>query len=645
MRLFVAEKKSLAKAIADQIGIKKNETGYFECEDDTKVTWALGHLLELASPSAYISEDCPRMKNGEAIWRMEDLPIVPEEWVSKPIKDKKAQLAIIGKLLKKAKTVVNAGDPDREGQALVDNVLEYHKNKKPVMRIWVNANDPKTIQRGLDNMVPNEEYEGWKNASIARSRADWLIGMNLTRALSLTAKEHRINSLLVVGRVQSPTLQIVVERDRAIENFKPVKHYTVLLFLKHSDTEFKAEWVIGEDTPGLDENDRLVNPQAAMELIENINKPNTTARVVSFESKLKEEKPKLCYSLAQISLIAANKHGHSAEDVLKACQSLYEKKLLSYPRTDNSYIPDEQYDDRTAIIENLKAVFPQRPEIFTGVDTDIKSKAFNSKKTSAHHAIIPTEVQAPFGELSPIEQHIYEFVALNYISQFMKPESYKAVSLVLSCQGETFKCNGRFVVDPGWKAIYVNANDNKPKNESPEVPEIQEGTDVPVISVKGDERKTKPPIRFNEGSLIAAMENVHKYVDNADVKRILKDGLGIGTPATRATLISELKRREYLKADGKFIVSTQFGRALADNIPEDMKSAALTAMFESKLTEIQDNGASADEFVQEQTDLITNIMKDIVIDAEKLRPFSKAAPTKKKGKKRSASKKRSAKVS
>lgn len=341
MRLFIAEKPSVAKAIAGELGATGKGDGFIECGTD-KVTWCFGHMLEQADPDEYTPDDVPRGQSGKKVWRVDELPIIPESWILKPKDDAKKQLAVIGKLLKEAKEIVNAGDPDREGQLLVDEVLEHFRNSKPVRRFWVSAQDSVSVKRGLAALKENTTYAGWADAARGRQRADWLIGMNLSRAYTLRAQRGGSRALLTVGRVQTPTLALVVARDREIEAFKAVPYHTIRAVVQHAGGSFAAAWKAKEDQAGLDSEGRLVDTAVADALVAAVKgQPGTIA---AYKQEAKKQNQPLAFALSDITALASAKFGYSAEDVLNTCQALYEThKLTSYPRTDCAYLPESQH--------------------------------------------------------------------------------------------------------------------------------------------------------------------------------------------------------------------------------------------------------------------------------------------------------------
>ena len=351
MRLFIAEKPSVAKAIAGELGATGKGDGFIECGTD-KVTWCFGHMLEQADPDEYTPDDVPRGQSGKKVWRVDELPIIPESWILKPKDDAKKQLAVIGKLLKEAKEIVNAGDPDREGQLLVDEVLEHFRNSKPVRRFWVSAQDSVSVKRGLAALKENTTYAGWADAARGRQRADWLIGMNLSRAYTLRAQRGGSRALLTVGRVQTPTLALVVARDREIEAFKAVPYHTIRAVVQHAGGSFAAAWKAKEDQAGLDSEGRLVDTAVADALVAAVKgQPGTIA---AYKQEAKKQNQPLAFALSDITALASAKFGYSAEDVLNTCQALYEThKLTSYPRTDCAYLPESQHADAPYQVQDV----------------------------------------------------------------------------------------------------------------------------------------------------------------------------------------------------------------------------------------------------------------------------------------------------
>ncbi len=612
MQLFIAEKPSVAKAIAAELKITNRGDGFLEC-GNTIVTWCFGHLLEQATPDAYLPSGIPLNAKGNPVWRFKDLPIFPEEWILEPKYDAKKQLKIIGDLLKKADSVVHAGDPDREGCLLVDEVLEHFKNNKPVKRFWVSAQDSTSIRRGLDSLKDNKEFKGWTDAARARSRADWLIGMNLTRAYSLLN-----NSLITIGRVQTPTLNIVVHRDATIKNFKPVPFYTIHGKLQHANGTFNVKWKPKENQDGLDEDGRLLNKEIANEIATKINQQSGT--IAEFKQEKKEKKQPLVFSLSDITALANQKFGFSAEQTLQICQDLYEKhKLTSYPRTDCSYLPESQFDDAEQVVEALKTILPQiNPDnklisLVEKCDLNIKSKTWDDSKITAHHGIIPTMQDHLENKLTLPEKQIHELIVKQYLAQFFPPCKYLQTSVSTEVNGETLTAQGKIIIQQGWQEVFgrESANDEKKdeQEENQTLPSMQDGDTVHCVTSEVKNELTKPPKYFTEGTLIRAMENIHKFLETDDnkLKSLLKDGDGIGTSATRASIIGELKRRGFIEEKGKNIISTQKGNDLIKLLTEQgcmAKDIALTAIYERSFKQIEIGEMTESAFIDTQKQTI-----------------------------------------
>ncbi len=602
MRLFIAEKPSVAKAIAAELGTTGKGDGYIECGSD-KVTWCFGHMLELADPDEYTPDDVPRGKSGRKVWRVDELPIIPDAWILKPKDDAKKQLNIIGKLLKESSEVVNAGDPDREGCLLVDEVLEHFRYSKPVRRFWVSAQDSVSVRRGLDALKSNADYRGWSDAARGRQRADWLIGMNLSRAYTLRAQRGGSRALLTVGRVQTPTLALVVGRDKDIEGFKPVPYHTIRAEIQHAGGSFMAGWKAKEDQAGLDPEGRLVDTAVANAIVEKVT--GKAGELAEYKQEAKKQNQPLAFALSDITALASSRFGYSAEDVLNACQSLYEThKLTSYPRTDCAYLPESQHADAPRVLEAVRQVNPELAAIIDGGDPRIKSPTWNDKKITAHHGIIPTMHKGSTAGLNDKERNIYGLIVRAYIAQFYPVHEYMHTTVAANIEGETFAASGKVVTKNGWRDVYETADEDGDKDAeeggNQRLPAMKRNDSVTCVQATRKDAKTKPPARFTEGTLIRAMENIHKYVTDPEHKKLLRDGDGIGTSATRASIISELKRREFLEVKGKHIVSTTLGRSMIAALPEVVKSPVLTALYERMLKSIEQGSAELGAFIAKQ---------------------------------------------
>ena len=610
MRLFIAEKPSVAKAIVAELGCVTRGDGFITCKDGSVVTWCFGHLLEQAEPDAYLPDDVPRTKKGSKVWRFEDLPIYPKNWKLLPKNDKgvKKQLATIGKLLKKASLVVHAGDPDREGQLLVDEVLEHFRYTGRVQRFWVSAQDSASIRKGLTNLRDNETFDGMRLAALGRSRADWLLGMNLSRAYTLARQAQGKKELIAVGRVQTSTLALVAKRDVAIRDFKPVPYFVIKARLG-GGKPFTAVWEPEESQAGIDEQKRLVDRCIAAALQQRLKAVGQATVVRCSRTPKKIAQPK-AFSLADIQLGASNQFGFSAEKTLNLCQSLYEThKATSYPRTDCSFRPESQYADAKNVLAAIAKTMPPLAGLVAKCDCSIQSPTWNDKKITAHHGIIPTQQAADGSKFSDDERKIYRLIAERYLSNFLPAHEYLACSIELRIATERFSAKGRLVTKPGWKVVTSAADEDKADDEGQALPELKSGLQLPVSGIDCEEERTKPPAAFTEGTLIRAMENIHQAVNDPQSKKFLKEGDGIGTPATRAAIIAELKRKKYLEVKGKKIVATELGLHLLQVVPDVMKNPVLTALFERILREVEAGNVPLDVFIEKQKQLVINELR------------------------------------
>lgn len=610
MRLFIAEKPSLAAAIAAQLpGTASKTRTHIEVGNDI-VTWCVGHILEQYMPEDYD----PTLKQ----WRAESLPIQPEEWKLKVKDGMQGQVKAIGDLLKKADLVVNAGDPDREGQLLVDEVLLYLGNRKPVKRVLVSDYNETPVCKALANLQDNnaQQFKGWYDSALARSRFDWLFGLNLTRAYTLAARQKGYDGVLSVGRVQTPTLGLVVARDFAIENFKPIPFYRLTANVQHVNGTFMANWRAKSDQTGLDSEGRLIDAVIAQSLAARLTGKN--ASIVKYEKKPANEHAPLPFSLSILQMAANDRYGFTAQQVLDICQALYEThKLTTYPRTDCNYLSEAQHADAGSIIAVVTGNMPELAAVAKKADISRKSPAFNDSKVTAHHAIVPTSRRMDVAALKPDERKVYDMIARAYLAQFFPPSQFLKTDIEVSIDGEKFTAKGKTPVSAGWREIYAQPeqdSDNADEDDDKQaLPAMNQGDSAQCKQCTANNRKTTPPQRFTEKLLLAAMVDIHKYVDDPAAKARLKEGQGIGTEATRASIIEELKKRQFiapLKAGSKQIVSTPAGRGLIASLPGHAKNPALTGICEQALDMVAAGRLSGDEFIARNMQLITKLVSD-----------------------------------
>ena len=415
MRLFIAEKPSLGRAIAAGLGSGKEKDGAIYLGSDI-VTWCFGHILEQCSPEDY-DEKYKR-------WRIEDLPILPQVWKNKVKPDAKKQYLLIKKLVHEADEIVNAGDPDREGQLLVDEVLAdlgVLKGNKPIRRILLNALDEKSVREALGNLRSNQDFVGLRSSALARSRADWLIGMNLSRIYTIRAREAGYQNIVSVGRVQTPTMGLVVRREIEIKTFRPITFFTPRILWQHAAGSFLAKWKPRE-MEGVDEEGRIVSRATAEQILAAVR--NASAQIRSMEQKKGTSPQRLPYSLSALQIDAGKIYGYAPQEVLDTQQSLYEKKLTSYPRSDCDYLPENQLADKDTILDHLAALGADFSPFAANAERNIKSRAWNDAKISAHHAIIPTTLRPDYAALTDKEKNLYALIAKSYIAQFYPAQEF-----------------------------------------------------------------------------------------------------------------------------------------------------------------------------------------------------------------------------
>lgn len=611
MRLFIAEKPSVARAISNALGVKVSNNGVIECNDGSVVIAFFGHMLELAEPDCYTSENIPRNKSGNKVWRVEDLPIIPasNEWKLIPKPDAIERLTKVQMYLKKADVVVNAGDPDREGQLLVDEVIEYYGYKGPVLRYLCKSLDDIPVREALANLVDNQNFANQSLSALCRSRIDWLYGMNFTRAFTLRAERGGTSTLVPVGRVSTTTLNLIVTRDREIEAFTPKAYFGISAVLESNCAAcIEAKWTPNEMQEGLDHEGRLVSLTVADSVVSAMR--GAPATVTKIERKRGNTPPPIPHSLTSISKAANAKWGYTASEVLKTLQSLYEThKLTTYPRTDSGYLLESLHSTSGEILRAISIVNPDIVDLVNNADPSIKSAAFNDEKSTSHTGIIPTFFSGNRPHLTEIERRVYDLVVRSFIALFYPPEEFRSTKLRLQIGNECFAASGKEVLNPGWKVV-IQAGESEDDQKQPAqlIPDLAVGDQLNVKELQRRDQKTKPPASFTDGSLLAAMENIHKFVENPEHKKILKDGEGIGTPSTRAGIIEELLKRGFLVYDGKKIKSTNLGRGIVDVLPERLKNPILTAMVERGLNQICNGHLSLDAFMAPQTAFVEKLV-------------------------------------
>ncbi|MGG5412597.1 DNA topoisomerase III [Edwardsiella tarda] len=592
MRLFIAEKPSLGRAIADVLPKPhRRADGYIQCGDDDVVTWCVGHLLEQAEPDAYDAR--------YARWNLADLPIVPQKWQLRPKASSAKQLKVIERLLHDAQQVVHAGDPDREGQLLVDEVLDFlalaPERRRQVQRCLINDLNPQAVMRALGRLRDNHEFMPLCVSALARARADWLYGINMTRAYTLLGRNAGYNGVLSVGRVQTPVLGLVVRRDEEIEHFVAKDFYEVRAHIVTPAGErFWAQWQPSEACePHQDEEGRLLNRALAEHVITRI--ADQPARVTGYNDKRESEVAPLPFSLSALQIEAAKRFGLSAQQVLDICQRLYEThKLLTYPRSDSRHLPEEHFAGRHAVMAAIASHVPELADL-AAVDSERRNRCWDDSKVDAHHAIIPT-ARSGNVSLSADERNIYQLVARQYLMQFCPDAQYRKCVIDLTIAGGAFCAKARFLAAPGWRAL-LGAKERDDEDEGMPLPVV--ARDDVLHCERGElmARQTQPPRPFTDATLLSAMTGIARFVQDKSLKKILRATDGLGTEATRAGIIELLFRRGFLQKKGRNIHASEAGRALIHCLPEMAGRPDMTAHWESTLTKISEKGCRYQDFM------------------------------------------------
>ncbi|EEH0272196.1 DNA topoisomerase III [Salmonella enterica] len=608
MRLFLCEKPSQARDIAKFIGAGQRGDGFLSGPGVT-VTWARGHLLEQAEPEAY----------GEQYgnpWRLDVLPFVPQQWKLEVKKDGRAQFSVINRLLKQVDEVVIATDADREGEVIARELLEYCRFQGRVFRLWLSALDDASIRNALANIWPSEKTEALYRAGVGRGRADWVTGMNLTRLYTLKAREAGISGVMSVGRVQTPTLAIVVRRDLEIENFIPKPYSDVIVTLISDNIAFPVKWVAAAQY--CDEEGRCIQAGIAAQVVE-LCRQTASATVIDCQTKRQKKSAPLAFSLGSLQQACAEKFGMPAQQVLDIAQSLYEThKLTTYPRTDCGYLPVSMRDEVRAVLAALMQTDPSLKShpALAQLDTSLVSRIWNDRKITAHHGIIPTKQAGDLSRLSTDERNVYQLIRQHYLAQFLPQMEVDATEATFNISGQLFRTTGNVVVVAGWKALFTepsqtaqsSTDGNDDKEAASRLPPLQAGQACRVQGAEEKRLQTKPPVPYNDGTLIAAMTNAASFVTDAALKKVLKENAGIGTEATRAGIIDTLVKRGFLVREKKVLRSTPTGRDLVSALPSALTSPGLTALWEQLLDEVAAGRVSLEDFMAKQNAWVVQLV-------------------------------------
>ncbi len=590
MKLVVAEKPSVAREIAKVIGTYESVNGALY-GNGYIVSNAVGHLVQLKEPDEYDE----RYKN----WNLADLPIIPN-FEFKADEEKLNQLTNLTALMnsKEVDSIICATDAAREGECIFRYIYEYIGCTKPFERLWISSLTAESIRQGFSDLKPSADYDNMYAAGFARNKVDWIFGINMTRLYTGYSR-----ALCSVGRCQTATLNMIVQRDNEISNFVKKPFFKLRL-------ENGAEWFDGEDNSFSDKQ-QAENVRAKCE--------HQLCTVISANTMLKKENRPLLFSLTSLQSEANEKLGMSAAATLVVMQSLYEKKLLTYPRTDSRYLTDDMAAGMTELVKMLRFFDGKTVDDLLLNGLNIDSRVVNNKKVSDHHAIIPTENIADIDkiELSEDEKNILEMVMQRFLAVFCKEYQYNETEYIFEINGETFKCKSKVPVQLGWKALY--STDKDETDDSVNVT-YKQGETFEAKKLEIVESETKPPKAFTEATLLRAMENIDRRIEDKTLSEYVSER-GLGTPATRAEIIEKLIKYGYIERAKKTLKSTEKGRKIIEMLPEDVKSIEMTAEMEQQLAAVEKGEISADEVVSQTISKVKSI-----IETEKTRPHVSLAP-------------------
>ena len=590
MIVCIAEKPSVAREIARILGATASKDGYIE-GNGYQVTWTFGHLCTLKEPHDYTSQ--------WKMWSLGALPMIPQRFGIKLIENDgiKKQFAVIEKLMQNADSIVNCGDAGQEGELIQRWVMQKAQAKCPVKRLWISSMTDEAIAEGFQNLKDQADYQPLYLAGLSRAIGDWILGMNATRLYTLKYGQNR--QVLSIGRVQTPTLALIVNRQKEIENFKPEAYY--VLSTTYRDTVFTA-------TKG-----KFATKEEGQQYLEEITgKPFT---ITDVQKKNGTEQPPHLYDLTSLQVDCNKKFSMSAEMTLNVIQGLYEKKLTTYPRVDTQFLSDDIYPKCATTLKGLRG-YEALVAPLAGKPLKKSKRVFDSSKVTDHHAIIPTGV--PAVNLTDIEKHVYDLIARRFIAAFYPDCKFATTTVLGKVEKVDFKVTGKTILDEGWRTVYgkekqeedTSANDNAEERTLPVFVKGESGEHTPSLA----EKWTTPPKFYTEATLLRAMETAGKFVDNEELRAALKEN-GIGRPSSRASIIETLFKRHYIKRERKNLIATPTGVELIDLIREELlKSCELTGIWEKKLRDIEHKKYDAGQFIEELKAQIAEIVRDVLSD-------------------------------
>jgi DNA topoisomerase-3 len=600
MRVYLCEKPSQANDIARVLGADERAQGYRRGRD-IAVTWCVGHLLEAAPPQSY--------EKRYKWWSLDDLPIVPQFWLVEIKVATRTQLRTIKRLLDDATEVIIATDADREGEMIAREVLDWCRYRGRTRRLWLSALNDASIRQALNALKPADETLPLYHAALARSRADWLAGMNLSRLFTLLGRKAGYDQVLSVGRVQTPTLRLVVDRDREIERFMAVPYWVINVALTSGAESFVAAWMPPKEA--VDNAGRCIQPMVAQSAAMRL-RAASEAKVVSVETERVREPPPLPFDLSTLQETCSRRLGLAVQETLNIAQSLYEKhKATTYPRSDSRHLPESMLAEVPTVLDALIATDPTLREfIDTHIDRTIRSRVWNDHLVTAHHAIVPTLEPTRLSAMSDNERAVYRLIRSHYLAQFMPAHEFDRTTAALSCRGESLRATGKRIVVPGWHLVLSqepSGDTDDPRSQR--LPPLARGQSCGIDRVELKALKTSPPKPYTQGELIKAMKGVAKLVTDPELKRKLKETTGIGTEATRAGIIENLLSRGYVVKQGRTLRATDTAFLLIDAVPPAITDPGTTALWEQALDLIASGQLTVDTFVEQQATWIRELVE------------------------------------
>ncbi len=653
MIVCIAEKPSVARDIADVLGAKNKKDGYIE-GNGYQVTWTFGHLCTLKEPHEYT----PSWK----AWSLSSLPMIPPRFGIKLINDPgiEKQFRIIESLMQKADEIINCGDAGQEGELIQRWVMQKAGAHCPVKRLWISSLTEEAIREGFQNLKDQSDFKPLYEAGLSRAIGDWVLGMNATRLYTLKYGQNR--QVLSIGRVQTPTLALIVKRQLEIENFTPQQYW--VLATVYRDTTFTAIIRKSDEELAQEESDQKESAKKSKKTVENRGIPpitdlstgealmerikNVPFTVTEVTKKAGTEAPPRLFDLTSLQVECNKKFGYSADDTLKLIQSLYEKKVTTYPRVDTTFLSDDIYPKCPGILAGLKP-YETLTAPLTGTKLNKSKKVFDNSKVTDHHAIIPTG-QPPVN-LTDMEKRVFDLVARRFIAAFYPDCKFSTTTVIGETDGIEFKVTGKQILEPGWRVIFAKPQTNLPDGMTDPDTEPREGDEERTLPtfVKGEsgphlptlnEKWTQPPKPYTEATLLRAMETAGKLVDNDELRDALKEN-GIGRPSTRAAIIETLFKRHYIRKERKNLIATSTGVELIGLIHEELlKSAELTGIWEKKLREIERKSYDASTFLDELKQMVAEVVHSVLSDNTNRRVTTMEETVKEEASKKTAAKRK-----